>query len=458
MDPLQIVHDQGIRYIDLQFTDVVGAVKSITIPANELRGALESGIWFDGSALEGYARLAESDMHLRPDPSTFAVLPWMSGSISPVPGTAPGLDSNASTARLICDIYTPDGQPFGGDARAVLRRAIAQAAEMGFNYYTGPELEFFLLRPNPDGSPLPVVPYDQTGYFDAPSQVGAGMLRQMAETLKAFGIEVDAMHHEIAPGQLEIDLHYSDSLQTADSVVTFRLAVKAIAQRSGLASTFLPKPFQEAAGSGMHVHQSLRYLSPPGGTAGKNAFADPGDPHGLSTIAKSYIAGQLAHARALCAVLAPLVNSYKRISAGYEAPFSVNWARINRTALIRVPRASGLDSTRLEMRMADPSCNPYLAFAAMLAAGLDGIRRNLTPPPAAEERLYNLETPRPDKSLIDLPHSLNQAIDALVEDEVIQAALGPVICEKFISAKRMEWDEYRKAVTQWELEKYLPLF
>jgi glutamine synthetase len=452
MDPLQIVHDQSIRYIDLQFTDVVGAVKSITIPANELRDALESGIWFDGSSLEGYARLAESDMHLRPDPATFAVLPWMNGS------AMGSTDPNAATARLICDIYTPDGQPFGGDARAVLRRAIAQAAELGFNYYTGPEIEFFLLKPNPDGALLPVVPYDRTGYFDAPSQVGASLLRQIAETLAAFDIQVDAMHHEIAPGQLELDLHYSDALQTADSVVTFRLAVKAVAQRNGFASTFLAKPFQEAAGSGMHVHQSLRFLNGLSGADTKNAFADPGDPHGLSAIARSFIAGQLAHARALCAVLAPLVNSYKRISAGYEAPLSVNWARINRTALIRVPRASSPDSTRLEMRMADPSCNPYLAFAAMLAAGLDGIRRNLTPPPAAEERLYHLDSPHADKSWLDLPDSLNQAVDALAEDEVIQAALGPVICEKFISAKRMEWDEYRKAVTVWELEKYLPLF
>jgi len=430
------IEQDHIKFIDLQFTDVVGVVKNVTIPAHELPEALKSGIWFDGSSVEGFVRIAESDMHLRPDVSTYAVIPWLSGE--------------ESTARLICDVYTPDGQPFLGDPRAVLRRALEDAKLMGFLYNTGPELEFFLLKPHADGSLIPPLPHDDASYFDAPSDMAAGLRRQMASTLEALGLQVEAMHHEGAPGQHEIDFRYSGALSTADSAVTLRVALKVIAQQNGLYCTFLPKPIQGINGSGMHVHQSLSYAA-----TGKNAFADPGDAHGLSKIAKHFIAGQLAHARGMCAVLAPLVNSYKRLVAGYEAPVYISWARINRSALIRVPRATQPEATRLELRCPDPSCNPYLAFAVMLAAGLDGIRRELPVPDATEENIYLIETQRQMKTSV-LPGSLNQALNAIEEDKVIQDALGAHTFDNFISAKRQEWEEYRLVVTDWELEKYLP--
>ncbi|MBI5028916.1 MAG: type I glutamate--ammonia ligase [Chloroflexi bacterium] len=437
-DPSEIlarVEQSHIKYIDLQFTDVVGMVKNVTIPAQELSDAITNGIWFDGSSIEGFARVAESDMHLRPDLSTFAILPWLSG--------------DDATARMICDVFTPDGQPFVGDPRAVLQRAVEQAKEMGFVYNTGPELEFFLLKPHPDGSLIPPIPHDSASYFDAPADMAAGLRRQMTATLSAFGIQVEAMHHEVATGQHEIDFRYSDALTTADNAVTFRFVLKIIAQQNNLYGTFMPKLMRGMAGNGMHVHQSLNFAA-----TGKNAFADPGDEHGLSKIAKQFIAGQLAHARGMCAVLAPLVNSYKRLVAGYEAPVFISWARINRSALIRVPRASGLESTRLELRCPDPSCNPYLAFAVMLAAGLDGIRRELTVPEATEENLYLLDSQRRSELQV-LPESLNRALDALEEDEVIQAALGPHVCDRFVSAKRLEWQDYRLEVSAWELGKYL---
>jgi len=435
-DLLTRIEQEQIKFIDLQFTDVVGVVKNVTIPAHELPEALKSGIWFDGSSVEGFVRIAESDMHLRPDLSTYAVIPWLSGE--------------EATARLICDVYTPDGQPFLGDPRAVLRRALEDAKEMGFLFNTGPELEFFLLKPHADGSLIPPLPHDDASYFDAPSDMAAGLRRQMASTLEALGLQVEAMHHEGAPGQHEIDFRYSGALSTADSAVTLRVALKVIAQQNGLYCTFLPKPIQGINGSGMHVHQSLSYAA-----TGKNAFADPGDPHGLSKIAKHFIAGQLAHARGMCVVLAPLVNSYKRLVAGYEAPVYISWARINRSALIRVPRATEPESTRLELRCPDPSCNPYLAFAVMLAAGLDGIRRELPVPDATEENIYLIENQRQTKASV-LPGSLNQALNALEEDRVIQDALGAHTFDNFISAKRQEWEEYRLVVTDWELGKYLP--
>ncbi len=432
---LKRVQQDRIKFIDLQFTDVVGVVKNVTIPAHELPEALENGIWFDGSSVEGFVRVAESDMHLRPDISTFAGIPWLSGE--------------EATARLICDVYNPDGQPFLGDPRAVLRRALAEAEEMGFHYNTGPELEFFLLKPHSDGRLIPPVPHDSASYFDAPSDMAAGLRRQMASTLEALGLQVEAMHHEGAPGQHEIDFRYAGALATADSAVTLRVALKVIAQQNGLYCTFLPKPIQGINGSGMHVHQSLSYIN-----TGKNAFADPGDAHGLSEIAKQFIAGQLAHARGMCVVLAPLVNSYKRLVVGYEAPVYISWARINRSALIRVPRATIPESTRLELRCPDPSCNPYLAFAVMLAAGLDGIKRQLTVPEAMEENIYLLDNQKQVKSTI-LPGSLNQALNALEEDQVIQDALGAHTLDRFLNAKRQEWEEYRLVVTDWELEKYL---
>jgi glutamine synthetase len=435
-DLLTAVREQQIRFIDLQFTDIVGAVKSVTIPAHQLPDALQKGVWFDGSSIEGFARVAESDMHLIPDISTFAVLPW----------------GKAATGRLICNVYTPNGQPFIGDPRAVLTRVLDNAAQMGFVFHTGPELEFFLLRPHPDGSLVPPVPQDTAGYFDLPTDLLGGLRQEMTTALEAFGITVETMHTEVASGQHEIDFRYSDALRTADNAVTFRIALKIVAQQNGLRATFLPKPLRGVSGNGMHVHQSLVYQ-----TTGVNAFADPGNPYGLSRIALHFIAGQLAHARGMCAILAPLVNSYKRLVPGYEAPVYISWGRINRSALIRVPRAHESESTRLELRCPDPSCNPYLAFAVMLAAGLDGIRRELPVPDASEENLYLADSLR-DSALIMLPASLEEALEELEKDQVIRDALGPHVCERFISAKRIEWDDYRQEVTSWELNKYLNTF
>lgn len=437
-DVLSHVEQHQIKFIDLQFTDILGVVKNTTIPARELPHALADGIWIDGSSIEGFARIAESDMHLRPDAATFAIVPWLKGE--------------EATARLICNVYTPDGQPFQGDPRAVLKRAVDRAAEMGFDYNTGPELEFFLLKPHPAGSVIPPDPHDEAGYFDAPSDMAAGLRRQMSGALAAFGIQVEAMHHEVATGQHEIDFHYSDALTTADNAVTFRVALKIIAQLNGLYGTFMPKPLRDVAGNGMHVHQSLAFSA-----NGANAFSDPGDAHGLAKIAKHFIAGQLAHARGMCAILAPLVNSYKRLVTGYEAPVYISWARINRSALIRVPRASAADSTRIELRCPDPSCNPYLAFTVMLAAGLDGIRRELAVPEATEENLYLLDTQRQSKLQI-LPESLEQALTALEQDQVVCEALGAHIVDRFLNAKRLEWQDYRLEVTNWELQNYLPRY
>jgi glutamine synthetase len=435
---LDRVEQHGVRFVDLQFTDIVGIVKNVTIPVQQLLAALEHGIWFDGSSIEGFARIAESDMHLVPDLATFALLPWLAGE--------------EATARLICNVFTPNGLPFPGDPRGVLGRALSEADKMGLVYNTGPELEFFLLKPSPDGSLIPPVPQDSSGYFDMPTDLAAGLRRQMVATLAAFGIVVEALHHEVATGQHEIDFQYSDALRTADNAVTFRVALKIVAQQNGFYATFLPKPLRGASGSGMHVHQSLVYKA-----TNRNAFADPGDPHGLSMLARHFIAGQLAHARGMCAVLAPLVNSYKRLVSGYEAPVVISWGRINRSALIRVPRADSLEGTRLELRCPDPSCNPYLAFAVMLAAGLDGIRRELPAPEATDENLYQLDQQR-GKVFTALPRSLDEALEELEKDQVIREALGPHLCERFISAKKIEWDDYRLDVSRWELEKYLPIY
>ncbi|MHB1357675.1 MAG: glutamine synthetase family protein [Anaerolineae bacterium] len=432
------VAEACVRFIDLQFTDILGIVKNITVPVEQLPVALQSGIWFDGSSIEGFARVAESDMHLVPDIRTLAIIPWLSGE--------------EATARLICNVFNPSGQPFIGDPRAALTRALDEVDKMGMVYQTGPELEFFLLKPDATGSCIPPVPQDAAGYFDMPTDTAAGLRRQMVATLAPFGIVVEALHHEVAVGQHEIDFQYSDALRTADNAVTFRVAMKVIAQQNHLYATFLPKPLRGISGSGMHVHQSLVYKA-----TGRNAFADPGDAHGLSKLARQFIAGQLAHARGMCAILAPLINSYKRLVAGYEAPVHVSWGRINRSALIRVPRASTIEDTRVELRCPDPSCNPYLAFAVMLAAGLDGIKRDLPVPEATDENLYQLESGKSKRYAI-LPRSLEEALIELEHDAVVKAALGPHILERFLGAKQLECEDYQLDVTPWELARYLPVY
>ncbi len=431
---------RGVKFIDLQFTDVVGAVKSVTIPIEQFGEAVDHGKWFDGSSIEGFTRIAESDMYLVPDLSTFAVLPWESG--------------DNATARVICWVHGPEGDPFDGDPRVVLRRQLDQAAKLGFVYNTGPELEFFLFKME-DGRVEPI-PHDAGGYFDLTEDLGASVRKEMVRALEAMGIEVETSHHEVAVGQHEIDFKYADALTTADNAVTLRYTLKAVAQRHGLHATFMPKPLEGVNGSGMHVHQSLAQLD-----GGENAFLgqrDASNPYGISALARHFIAGQLAHARGMCAVLAPTVNSYKRLVPGFEAPVYLSWARTNRSALIRIPRISPTTprATRIELRCPDPSANPYLAFAVMLAAGLDGVRRELAPPDPMEENLYHLTgEDLIERGVRTLPFTLGQALEELEQDEVVCGALGEHVLAHFREAKVSEWNNYRRHVSSWELDRYL---
>jgi len=435
------VAEDGVEFVSLQFTDIVGIVKSVTIPVTELEVVLERGQWFDGSSVLGFARIAESDMYLVPDLNTYAVIPWQS--------------DGSPTARLICDVYTPGREPFEGDPRYVLKRALARAAEMGYRYNTGPEPEFFLFESDDHGRAVPV-PQDQGGYFDLSTDRGLGARNEMSKALAVFGIEVEASHHEVARGQHEIDFRYTDALRAADNVVTFKVTLKEVARKYDLHATFMPKPIAGINGSGMHVHQSLFHID-----SGQNAFADEQEERGLSALARQFIAGQLAHARGMSAVLAPLVNSYKRLVPGYEAPVYISWGQINRSALIRVPQVQPdrPASTRLELRCPDPSCNPYLAFAVMLLAGLDGIERGLEAPPISNEDLYHLDDAgRRTRGLDTLPGSLGEALKELERDELLRAALGEHIYQRFIEAKTIEWNEYRIHVSDWELMRYLPIY
>lgn len=432
---------ERVRFVDLQFTDLIGVVKNVSIPTHQFEDAIDHGKWFDGSSIEGFARIAESDMYLDPDLSTFAIIPWERGE--------------DTTARVICDVYTPEGEPFPGDPRFVLKRALRAAEELSYVFNTGPELEFFLLRTGREGEVIPH-PHDEGGYFDLSTDLAAHVRKEIVNALEALGITVETSHHEVASGQHEIDFQYKDALKTADNTVTFRYTVKAIARKFGLHATFMPKPFFGINGSGMHTHMSLADIS-----SGHNLFGDPADDYGLSEAAKHFIAGHLRHARGMCAVLAPLVNSYKRLVPGYEAPAYVSWARVNREALVRVPKISRAKpgSARIELRCPDPSCNPYLAFAVMLRCGLDGVRNRLPVPAPVEENLYEFDAARLARLSVDvLPATLKEALDELERDEVVRDALGPHVYEWFVEAKRLEWDEYRKYVSPWELERYLEIF
>jgi len=434
---LEIARDNKVRFVNLQFTDIVGMVKSITVPISQLAKVLDGGIWFDGSSIQGFARISESDMFLFPDLDTFAIIPWKGAA--------------NKTARLICNVFTPDGQRFDGAPRTALTKVLEEAAEMGFEYRVGPELEFFLFGTDETGAPIPGATNDEAGYFDATADRATIVRQNMITALEAFGIDVEAGHHEVAAGQHEIDFRYGNALKSADSAVTFKYVLKAIAQQHDLYATFMPKPIRGVNGSGMHVHQSIADTK-----TGENLFADESDPYGLSDLARRFIAGQLKHARAMSAILAPLVNSYKRLVPGYEAPVYISWARVNRSALIRIPRAPVKEATRLELRCPDPSCNPYLAFAVMLKCGLDGIKNDYPLPDATEEDLFESESAR--AGLQTLPGSLREALDAFEQDSVVQDALGPHITEKFIDAKSLEWDDYRLDVSRWELNRYLSTF
>lgn len=442
---LERVQADEVEFISLQFTDVLGTIKSVTIPASGLGEALEQGVWFDGSSVEGFARIYESDMVLHPDTNTYSVLPWGS--------------PDRRQARLICDVCQPSGEPFPGDPRFVLRQALERAKVMGYRYNAGPELEFFLFKKNngerDDGVPLRPVPHDVGGYFDfSPRDLASEVRVDIMRALTSLGMQAEMAHHEVATAQHEIDFHFADALTAADNVVTLRYTIKAVASAYDLYATFMPKPIFGINGSGMHVHQSLFDAQ------GRNVFFDAEDRYKLSSVAYQFIAGQLAHARALAAVVAPTVNSYKRLTPGYEAPVYVCWARINRSALIRVPSYSpGREqSTRAELRCPDPSTNPYLAFAAMLHAGLDGIERGLEAPDPVEEDVYHLDGPRlAELGITSLPGTLEEALDELEKDAVIKGALGNHVYKAFMRAKRVEWDEYRIQVTDWELNRYLEI-
>lgn len=434
----EIIKRNDIRFIRLQFSDIIGIAKHVTLPIGHWDEATSHGIWFDGSSIEGFARIAESDMYLVPDLDTFAVIPW---------------DMDLSTARVICDVYTPDGEPFEGDPRYVLKRQLQRATELGLDYQVGPELEFFLFKRHSNGSLMPLEPHDQAGYFDVSTDQANNVRRQMVDALQALGINVEASHHEVAIGQSEIDFRYGPALNTADNAITFRTTLKAIAQKNNLHCTFMPKPIAGISGSGMHVHQSLWNAR-----TKDTAMYDADNEYGLSQVALQFIAGQLLHAKAITPIIAPLVNSYKRLVPGYEAPVYISWGRTNRSALIRIPRISQgrYKSTRCELRCPDPSANPYLAFAAMLAAGLHGIEKRMAPPNPAEENLYHVDGTR--AGLDTLPADLGQAIEALQQDEIIQSALGQHVYERYIEAKKQEWDEYRLYVSEWELERYLTIY
>jgi glutamine synthetase len=445
---MQIAEERNLRFISLQFSDIVGSVKSVQVPMHQLEEAVEHGKWFDGSSIEGFTRIAESDMFLKPDLSTFSPIPWEPGL------AADGSKLATGSARVICDVFDPNGEPFPGDPRGVLKRQVERAKKLGFTFNTGPELEFFLLR-RENGTVEPL-PHDAAGYFDLSEDLGTEVRKEMMNSLEDFGIKVETAHHEVATGQHEIDFQYADALRTADNAVTFKTTLKAVAASHGLYATFMPKPFFGINGSGMHCHMSLW-----DDKKGRNAFSDPKDPYGLSEMARSYIGGILEHARGMIAVLAPLVNSYKRLVPGFEAPVYIGWARINRSALVRIPQISAgqTNSVRIELRCPDPSSNPYLAFAAMLAAGLDGVERKLTPPEPVEENLYHFDAATlQSRGIRQLPGTLREAIDELTADPVISGALGEHIFERFVEAKNNEWDEYRMQVSAWEVDRYLEAF
>ncbi len=435
------IEEDQVKFLSLQFTDVTGAVKSLDIPISRVDGAVQEGVWFDGSSVEGFARIQESDMRLVPELDTYAVLPW-----SPV---------DSRRARIFCDIYLPDGSPFMGDPRGILKRTLEKVNTRGWTYNVGPEPEFFLFRRNGPAGIHPV-PHDVGGYFDFSATDEAVRVRtQLMAALGSMGLVVEMGHHEVALGQHEIDFEYADALKAADNILTLKYTVKAIAAQYDLVASFMPKPIFGINGSGMHCHQSLF------DSQGNNLFFDPDDQFNLSEVAYGFIAGQLLHARALSAVVAPTVNSYKRLVPGYEAPVYVGWAQINRSALIRIPiYAPGREkSIRAELRCPDPSANPYLALTVMLAAALDGVDNSISPPePLNEINVYQLTREELERQKIaELPGSLSEALRLLDEDKVLKDSLGPAAYESFIRAKWAEVEEYRTRVTDWELSRYLDI-
>ncbi|MEZ0536983.1 type I glutamate--ammonia ligase [Caldicellulosiruptoraceae bacterium PP1] len=435
-DIIRICKEQDVKFIRLQFVDIFGTLKNVAITVDQLEAALNNELMFDGSSIEGFVRIEESDMYLRPDPNTFTIFPWR-----PSPN---------KVARLICDVYTPEGKPFDGCPRGILKNTLKKAEEMGFKFFVGPELEFFLFLTDENGNPT-LKTHDNAGYFDlGPVDLGEDARRDMVLTLEDMGFQIEASHHEVAPGQHEIDFKYDDALYTADNVVTFKLVVKTIAQRHGLHATFMPKPVFGINGSGMHTNMSLANAND-----GKNAFLDPNGKLQLSEVAYYFIGGLMKHAREFALVTNPIVNSYKRLVPGYEAPVYIAWSARNRSPLIRIPAKRG-QATRVELRCPDPSSNPYLAFAAVLAAGLDGIKNKITPPDSVDKNIFEMnDEERLKEGINSLPGSLEEAIKEFEASELMRETFGEHIFTKYLEAKKLEWDEYRTKIHQWEINEYL---
>ncbi len=433
-DVFRMVREEDVQFIRMQFTDIFGQLKNVAVTASQIERAVNNEIMLDGSSIEGYVRIQESDQYLWPDLDTFAVLPWR--------------PQYGKVARLICDVHNPDGASFMGDPRNVLKRTLLRAERLGYTFNIGPELEFFLFQTDERGRPTTETS-DEAGYFDlGPLDHGESTRREVCLSLEEMGMQIEASHHELAPGQHEIDLKYVDALQAADNIMTFKLAVKTLAQKNGLHATFMPKPVSGTAGSGMHVNMSLF-------RNGRNVFFDENAPGQLSELARQFMAGLLAHARGFCALTNPLVNSYKRLLTGYEAPCYLAWSSSNRSSLIRIPAPRG-QGTRVELRNPDPACNPYLVFAACLAAGLDGIEHGLTPPPEVTENIYAMsDADRAARNIANLPVNLADALCTLEGDPVITEALGEHVTRQYTEGKRREWEEYRAQVSQWELSRYL---
>ena len=436
-DIIRIVREEDIKFVRMQFADIFGQLKNVALTASQVEKAVNNQIMFDGSSVEGFVRIDESDQCLYPDRDTFTILPWRA--------------QFGKTARMICDVYNTDGSPFMGDPRNVLKRMTGKMKTMGYDTFNvGPECEFFLFKTDEQGNPTTET-NDEAGYFDlGPLDHGETTRREICLNLEEMGFEIEASHHENAAGQHEIDFKYADALTAADNIMTFKLAVKLLAQKNGLHATFMPKPIFGVAGSGMHTNMSLF-------RDGKNVFYDPNDRRGLSKEAYSFIAGILAHVKGISAITNPLVNSYKRLVPGYEAPCYLAWSASNRSALIRIPAARG-QSTRVELRSPDPSCNPYLAFAVCLAAGLDGIERGLTPPEEITENIYAMDdAARAARGIESLPDSLSSAIKELQKDQLLMDALGDHVSSYYIQGKKKEWYEYKTRVSSWEREKYITL-
>lgn len=436
-DVLRLVEDEDVEFIRLQFTDIFGTLKNVAITASQLERALDNQYMFDGSAIEGFARIEESDMYLQPDLDTLEIFPWR--------------PQQGKVARLICNVYRPDGEPSEGDSRSVLQNVLKEAAELGYTFVVGPECEFFLFNMDENGLPTTQT-YDKAGYFDlGPLDLGENVRRDMVLNLEDMGFTIEASHHELAPGQHEIAVGYDEALTIADNIMTFKFTVKSIAKRHGMHATFMPKPIHGIHGSGMHINMSLC-------KDGKNVFADAEDRNGLSETAYHFMAGLMKHMKGMTLITNPLVNSYKRLVPGFEAPVHVAWSRANRSPLIRVPASRG-ESTRIELRSPDPCCNPYLTLALCLAAGLDGMKNKLEAPQSVDRNIFAMEEEERDLLGIEkLPTTLGEAIAEFEKDDFVKCVLGEHITEKYLQEKKEEWAAYQARVTDWEIEQYLLKF